>query len=104
MTWPYGRGAGEACSVIALLAPGQGAQTPGMLAPWLVDDGSRAAVARWSDLTGLDLERLGTTADAEERPTESRRRFCGSAFSSPTARRPRTPAAFTTTITRPPDR
>jgi [acyl-carrier-protein] S-malonyltransferase len=63
---PYGRGAGEACSVIALLAPGQGAQTPGMLAPWLVDDGSRAAVARWSDLTGLDLERLGTTADAEE--------------------------------------
>jgi len=63
---PYGRGAGEACSVIALLAPGQGAQTPGMLAPWLVDDGSRAAVARWSDLTGLDLERLGTTADADE--------------------------------------
>lgn len=63
---PYGRGAGEASVVIALLAPGQGAQTPGMLAPWLVDDGSRAAVARWSDLTGLDLERLGTTADAEE--------------------------------------
>jgi [acyl-carrier-protein] S-malonyltransferase len=63
---PYGGGAGEACPVIALLAPGQGAQTPGMLAPWLVDDGSRAAVARWSDVTGLDLERLGTTADAEE--------------------------------------
>ena len=38
---PSGRGAGEACSVIALLAPGQGAQTPGMLAPWLVDDGTR---------------------------------------------------------------
>ena len=56
--------------VIALLAPGQGAQTPGMLAPWLVDDSgsdwARAAVARWSDATGLDLERLGTSADAEE--------------------------------------
>jgi [acyl-carrier-protein] S-malonyltransferase len=52
--------------VIALLAPGQGAQTPGMLAPWLVDDASRAAVDRWSSATGLDLERLGTTADAEE--------------------------------------
>ena len=52
--------------VIALLAPGQGAQTPGMLAPWLVDDASRAAVARWSAATGLDLERLGTTAHAEE--------------------------------------
>ncbi len=67
---PNGRGAGEACGVIALLAPGQGAQTPGMLAPWLVDgpgaDDARAALARWSGATGLDLERLGTTADAEE--------------------------------------
>ena len=67
---PHGRGAGEACGVIALLAPGQGAQTPGMLTPWLVDgpgaDDARAALARWSDATGLDLERLGTTADAEE--------------------------------------
>jgi len=63
---PSGRGAGEACSVIALLAPGQGAQTPGMLAPWLVDDAARATLDRWSDATGLDLERLGTTADAEE--------------------------------------
>ena len=37
-----------------------------MLAPWLVDDATRATLARWSDATGLDLERLGTTADAEE--------------------------------------
>ncbi len=63
---PSGRGAGEACCVIALLAPGQGAQTPGMLALWLVDDATRATLARWSATTGLDLERLGTTADAEE--------------------------------------
>ena len=53
--------------VIALLAPGQGAQTPGMLAPWLRRPGAASAlVARWSDAIGLDLERLGTTADAEE--------------------------------------
>jgi [acyl-carrier-protein] S-malonyltransferase len=52
--------------VIALLAPGQGAQTPGMLTPWLDDPVARETLARWSADTGLDLERLGTTADAEE--------------------------------------
>jgi [acyl-carrier-protein] S-malonyltransferase len=52
--------------VIALLAPGQGAQTPGMLTPWLADPGAREALARWSAAVDLDLERLGTTADAEE--------------------------------------
>lgn len=52
--------------MIALLAPGQGAQSPGMLTPWLADAGARETVARWSAATGLDLERLGTTAGAEE--------------------------------------
>jgi [acyl-carrier-protein] S-malonyltransferase len=52
--------------VIALLAPGQGAQSPGMLAPWLALDGAADRVAAWSEATGLDLQRLGTTADAEE--------------------------------------
>jgi len=52
--------------VIALLAPGQGAQTPGMLTPWLDDPVARETLARWSTGTGLDLERLGTTAGAEE--------------------------------------
>lgn len=37
-----------------------------MLTPWLALPGASQAVARWSDVTGLDLERLGTTADAEE--------------------------------------
>ncbi len=59
-------GDGEACGVIALLAPGQGAQTPGMLAPWLADARARETVARWSATADLDLERLGTSADAEE--------------------------------------
>lgn len=52
--------------MIALLAPGQGAQTPGMLAPWLADPAAEKAVTGWSDAVGLDLVRLGTTADAEE--------------------------------------
>lgn len=52
--------------MIALLAPGQGAQTPGMLAPWLEDPAAAEAVAGWSDAVGLDLARLGTTAGAEE--------------------------------------
>jgi [acyl-carrier-protein] S-malonyltransferase len=53
-------------TVIALLAPGQGSQTPGMLAPWLADAAAAQTLARWSDATGLDLQRLGTTADADE--------------------------------------
>lgn len=52
--------------MIALLAPGQGSQTPGMLADWLGVDGAAERIARWSELTGLDLARLGTTATAEE--------------------------------------
>lgn len=52
--------------VLALLAPGQGAQTPGMLAPWL-DDDEIAATLRWSAaVTGIDLVALGTTGSADE--------------------------------------
>ncbi|SDN57032.1 ACP S-malonyltransferase [Allokutzneria albata] len=52
--------------VIALLAPGQGSQSPGMLTPWLELDGARERLAQWSETTGLDLLRLGTTASADE--------------------------------------
>ncbi|WP_138998569.1 ACP S-malonyltransferase [Rhodococcus zopfii] len=52
--------------MISLLAPGQGSQTPGMLAPWLEQPGARDRVQVWSKAAGLDLERLGTTATAEE--------------------------------------
>jgi [acyl-carrier-protein] S-malonyltransferase len=52
--------------VLALLAPGQGAQTPGMLVPWL-DDAQVGATLRWSAaVTGIDLIALGTTGTAEE--------------------------------------
>jgi [acyl-carrier-protein] S-malonyltransferase len=50
----------------ALLCPGQGSQTPGMLTPWLELDGARDRVAQWSKNTGLDLVRLGTEGTAEE--------------------------------------
>ncbi|HYB36014.1 MAG TPA: ACP S-malonyltransferase [Mycobacterium sp.] len=52
--------------MIALLAPGQGSQTPGMLAPWLELPGAADQIASWSTASGLDLARLGTTASAEE--------------------------------------
>lgn len=52
--------------MIALLAPGQGSQTPGMLAEWLTLPGAADRIAAWSQISGLDLARLGSTATAEE--------------------------------------
>ncbi|WP_067458577.1 ACP S-malonyltransferase [Actinomadura macra] len=52
--------------MILLASPGQGAQTPGFLQPWLEIPGVADRLAWWSAVTGLDLVRYGTTADAEE--------------------------------------
>jgi [acyl-carrier-protein] S-malonyltransferase len=52
--------------MLALLAPGQGSQTPGMLSPWLELPGADARIASWSEAIKLDLTRLGTTATADE--------------------------------------
>lgn len=51
--------------MIGFLAPGQGSQTPGMLAPWLDDAALASLLGEWSDAAGIDLVTLGTTADAE---------------------------------------
>jgi [acyl-carrier-protein] S-malonyltransferase len=51
--------------VLVIVAPGQGAQTPGFLAPWLEDAPSAARLARLSEVAGLDLAHYGTEADAE---------------------------------------
>ncbi len=51
--------------MLAVLCPGQGAQTPGFLTPWLELPGYRAAVAGLGRAAGADLVTLGTTADAE---------------------------------------
>ncbi len=56
----------NAVLVIAVFAPGQGSQTPGMLSPWLELPGVAERLAEWSELADLDLVRLGTTADADE--------------------------------------
>ncbi|SOX54781.1 ACP S-malonyltransferase, partial [Mycobacterium ahvazicum] len=52
--------------VIALLAPGQGSQTEGMLSPWLELPGATEQMTLWSKASGLDLVRLGTSASNEE--------------------------------------
>jgi [acyl-carrier-protein] S-malonyltransferase len=52
--------------MLAFIAPGQGAQTPGMLTPWIGDPAAKLLLSQWSQEIGLDLVRLGTTADADE--------------------------------------
>ncbi|MFJ6723797.1 ACP S-malonyltransferase [Streptomyces sp. NPDC091281] len=52
--------------MLVLVAPGQGAQTPGFLTPWLELPGAADRVAAWSDAIGLDLAHYGTQADADE--------------------------------------
>jgi [acyl-carrier-protein] S-malonyltransferase len=52
--------------VLVLVAPGQGAQTPGFLTPWLDLPGAADRIAAWSDAIGLDLAHYGTKADADE--------------------------------------
>jgi [acyl-carrier-protein] S-malonyltransferase len=64
--WLADRPNRESGQVHAVLAPGQGSQSPGMLTPWLELAGARRTVEGWSELAGLDLVRLGTEADAEE--------------------------------------
>ncbi|HEX6473442.1 MAG TPA: ACP S-malonyltransferase [Streptosporangiaceae bacterium] len=49
-----------------IAAPGQGAQTPGFLQPWLELPGVADRLAWWSAVTGLDLVRHGTTAGEDE--------------------------------------
>ncbi len=53
-------------SVFVLVAPGQGAQTPGFLSPWLELPGLADRLSAWSEVAGLDLIAYGTTADADE--------------------------------------
>ncbi|WP_103884126.1 ACP S-malonyltransferase [Actinacidiphila yanglinensis] len=52
--------------MLVLVAPGQGAQTPGFLTPWLELPGAADRLAGWSEVVGLDLVHYGTKADADE--------------------------------------
>jgi [acyl-carrier-protein] S-malonyltransferase len=51
--------------VLVLVAPGQGAQTPGFLTPWLELPGAADRIEEWSAAAGLDLAHFGTKADAD---------------------------------------
>jgi [acyl-carrier-protein] S-malonyltransferase len=52
--------------VLVLVAPGQGAQTPGFLTPWLELPGLADRLGAWSEVAGIDLVAYGTTAGADE--------------------------------------
>jgi len=52
--------------VLIFTAPGQGAQTPGFLSPWLEIPGVADQIGGWSELAGRDLIRLGTAGTAGE--------------------------------------
>ena len=52
--------------MLAIIAPGQGSQTPGMLNSWIQDPALKKLIATWSEAIDLDLLNLGTTADADE--------------------------------------
>jgi [acyl-carrier-protein] S-malonyltransferase len=51
--------------VLAIVAPGQGAQVPGFLAPWLELPQVRPRLGWLSACAGMDLAYFGTEADAE---------------------------------------
>jgi [acyl-carrier-protein] S-malonyltransferase len=52
--------------LIALTCPGQGAQTPGFLSPWLELDSFKTAIEQYSAVLEMDLEHFGTNADADQ--------------------------------------
>lgn len=51
--------------MLIIVAPGQGAQTPGFLLPWLEDPLFAARLEWMATVSGLDLAHYGSHADAE---------------------------------------
>ena len=52
--------------MLVVVAPGQGAQTPGFLSPWLDVEGVPERLAWLSSVADLDLVAHGTTSDADQ--------------------------------------
>ena len=52
--------------MLALVAPGQGSQSVGMLAPWVVDSQAKDLVQSWSKLVSVDLLKLGQFGTTDE--------------------------------------
>lgn len=51
--------------MLVIVAPGQGSQAPGFLAPWLEEPAFAARIEWLSAVAGLDLTHYGTKADAD---------------------------------------
>lgn len=51
--------------VLAIVAPGQGAQTPGFLEPWLTESRFEDRLTWLSTVANIDLAHYGTKADSE---------------------------------------
>ncbi len=51
--------------MLVIVAPGQGAQSPGFLVPWLADRGFADRLQALSEVSELDLAHFGTEADAD---------------------------------------
>lgn len=51
--------------MLCVVAPGQGAQSPGMLSPWLELPGVAELLSQWSDASKVDLLVHGTKSDAD---------------------------------------
>ena len=51
--------------MLVVVAPGQGAQSPGFLTPWLDVPGVRERLEWLSVVSGVDLVEHGTVSDAE---------------------------------------
>ncbi|MEZ5093087.1 ACP S-malonyltransferase [Nocardioides sp.] len=56
---------GKVVTVLVIVAPGQGAQSPGFLAPWLEDAGFADRLTHLAEVAELDLVHYGTEADAD---------------------------------------
>src|SRR5437016_14368750 len=52
--------------MLAVLAPGQGAQSAGFLGGWLALPGAHESLTEWSAACGLDLVWAGVAANADE--------------------------------------
>src|SRR5215469_3700109 len=52
--------------MLVISAPGQGAQTPGFLSPWLEFPGVTERIGTWSELLGCDLVKYGTVGDEDD--------------------------------------
>ena len=63
--------------MLAVVCPGQGAQSPGMLAPWLELPGTADRLGAYADVVGQNLVAHGTTNSKEQRLKCSATSRCG---------------------------